>query len=145
MVSLGVSNYVNFQFATWRVIIKIWWAQWVGMSATNIYLHKLKIQSNLQNKRLWMPVHQNSFRRKKHQKLLILHSPFCIIDIKMWEIDYHLEYFEFYFSWWNHQICFKMVRSSPKNPKSRDCQFQVCYLHTTHLGPLNHDIALIIS
>ena len=33
----------------------------------------------------------------------------------------------------NHQTHFKMVHSCPNNSKSRACQYQVCYLHTTHL------------
>ena len=36
----------------------------VGMSATNIHLLQIEIQSHLQKHRLWMPVNQNSYWRK---------------------------------------------------------------------------------
>ena len=53
-------------------------------------------------------------------------------------LNYHHKYFGIYISWWNHQMRFKMVHSSPKNAKFRVRQFQVCYLHKTHLGPLQN-------
>ena len=56
---------------------------WVGMSTTNIHLLQFKIQSHLQKRGLWMPVHQNSFRRKKHLKFLTLHLPFCLFLMKI--------------------------------------------------------------
>ena len=37
---------------------------WVEMSATNINLLQSKIQSHLEKRGLWMPVHQNSFWKK---------------------------------------------------------------------------------
>ena len=59
-ILFSVSYYVNFQFTPWRVIIsKIW----VGMSTTSIDLLQFKIQSHLQNRRLWMLVHHNSYPR----------------------------------------------------------------------------------
>ena len=45
------------------------------------------------------------------------------------------EYSEISLSWWKHQMHLKMVHSHPKITKSRACQSQVCYLHTTYLGP----------
>ena len=38
---------------------------WVGMTSNNIHLLQFKIWSHLQKQKIWMPVHQNSFRRKK--------------------------------------------------------------------------------
>ena len=71
---------------------------------------------------------------EKTSTILTLHSPFCI---KMFQLSCFPEYFIVYFSWWNHQISFKMIHSSPKNATFRVHQFQVFWLHTTHLGPLH--------
>ena len=82
----GVSYYVIFQFTPRRVIngnnmvSKIW----VIISTTNVHLLQFKIESNLQKRRLWMPVHQNLLRRKG-QPLLTLQLPFCIF-LSKWNL-----------------------------------------------------------
>ena len=52
---------------------------WVEMSTANIHLLQFTIQSHLQKRRLWMPVHQNSFQRQNVINLLhyIRHFVFC--------------------------------------------------------------------
>ena len=73
----GVYYYVKVQFTFRRVIdgslmvSKIWVGK-LGMSTNNIHLLPIKIQGHLQNKRLWMPVYQNSFRRQKSKICTIL-------------------------------------------------------------------------
>ena len=107
---------------------------WVGMSTTIVHLLEFKFQSHLQKRRLWISLHQWSklIPKKGHQKFLTFHLPFCIFCLKMLQLNCHPEYFGIYFSWWNHQIRFKMVHSSPQNAKFGVHQFQVCYLNTTH-------------
>ena len=72
------------------------------------------------------------------------------LSVKILKLNGHPKYFGMYQSWWKHQMCFNtnMVHSSPKNIKSRLCQYQACYnmyLLTTHLGPLIMSILLTFS
>ena len=75
-----------------------------------------------------MPVHQNSFRRKKRLKFLTLHLQFWLLLIKIIQLNCHPEY---------HQMRFKMVHSNTKKARIRVCQSQVCYLHTTYSSLLS--------
>ena len=74
--------------------------------------------------------------KKKYLKFPTLHSPFCLFFIKLLKLNCHPDYFGVYFSWWNHQMCIKMVHSNTKNAKSKVHQSQVCYLCTTHSSTL---------
>ena len=78
------------------------------MSTTNIHLSQFKIQCHLQKRRLWIPVHQNTYRRKNRLKFLTSHLPFCFSLIKIIKLFCHPGFFGIYFSWWNHQMRFKM-------------------------------------
>ena len=97
----------------------------VGMS-TNIYLLQFKIQGHLQKWGLWMLVYQMSFPRKK-SKTCTISVTFCSFPHQN-SLTCHYEYFGVYFSWQNHQMCFKMIYSSPNNAKSRVYQSQACFL-----------------
>ena len=95
---------------------------WVGISTTNIYLLQLKIQSHLQKRVLWMPVHQNSFRKKKISK--ISNITFAILHFSHQNTLTKLP------SWvlWSllllikpSDALFKMVHSNTKNAPSVWC------------------------
>ena len=77
--------------------------------------------------------------KKKHQKLLTLHSTFCLFFFffQSKKLNCHPECIGVYFSWRNHQKHFKMVHSNTKTANSRVRQSQMCYLHTTHSPALN--------
>ena len=134
----------------WFLLCELWWRLsiytlknnnmvskiWVGMSTTTIHWLQFKIQSHLQKRRLWMRVHHSLIPKKNSLKFLTLHSPFCLFLIQILLLNCHPEYFGVYFSWWNHQMCFRMVHSNTKNAKSRVRQSQVCYLRTPHSSAL---------
>ena len=61
--------------------------------------------------------------RKTHSsvlKFLCPHITFAILPFyqkKIFKLNGHPEYFGIYYSWWNHQMCFKMVKFNFKKCK----------------------------
>ena len=62
---------------------------------------------------------------------------FFLIKMLLTKIIVILSTFEIYFSWWKHQMRFKVVHSYTKNAITRVPKSQVCYFRTTYLCPLN--------
>ena len=90
---------------------------WFRMSATFIYL--LSIQNHLQKHGpLNVGISELIPKGEGTYIYLILYMPFCIFLSKCFNC--HPDYFGIYFSWWYHQIHFKMVHS---NAKMQNLQF----------------------
>ena len=69
-------------------------------------------------------------------KFLTFHLPFsfCLLIRKLLKLNGHPEYCGIYYSWWNHQMRFKMVHFNIE--KSGVSEFQVYNLRTTHTSVL---------
>ena len=116
----GVSYYVNFQFTPWRLINGYMVSKiWVGMSTTNIFIYPNSNSKPIAKTRTLNLSTSEPIQKKTRPKFLTLHSPFCLFLIKILKLNCHREYFRVFFSWWNHQMHFKMVHSNTKNAKSR--------------------------
>ena len=68
----------------------------------------------------------------KKTRLKMSNITFDILPFSIVIFNFHPEYFGVYFSWWNHQMRFKIVHSNTKNEKSRVRQSQVYELRTTN-------------
>ena len=90
--------------------IPTWWAKFEFECLKLSYIY-----FNSKFKVTCMPIHQNSFRRKKTSK--ISNIIFCIFFRIKIPLKLPPWYFEIYFSSWNYQIRFKIVHFSPQNAK----------------------------
>ena len=66
--------------------------------------------------RLWMPVHQDSYQREI-EICNITFTIFPFLSEKVLKLNGHPEYLGVYYSWWNHQVHFKMIYFNKKKKR----------------------------
>ena len=129
---------LNLRLEEWSVDNNMVRKIWFGMSITNIHLLQFKIKGHLQKRGLWMPVHQNSFRRK----------PSKISNIKFTILSFSHQYTLALLSSWVLWSLLPLINSSDALQKwfiltqgKQNLEFVnlICYLHiTTHSSVLKH-------
>ena len=126
-----------YLFKEWSVDNNMVSKIWVGMATSNIHLLQSKFKVTCKNMDHDLSISEFNTKEKlsKISNITFVILPFFLL--KVLKLNCHPEYFGDYFSWWNHQMHFKMVHSNTENAKSRACQSQMCYLRTTHSLALN--------
>ena len=122
----GMSYYVtsNLHLKQWSMDSNMVSKTWVRMSTTNFTPIK-NSKFDFECRYIW------SNTDDKNVRFLTLHSPFCLFL----KITFHSEYFGVYFSWWNCQMCIKMINSNSKKTKSSFSISNVLLTHNPFLYP----------
>ena len=106
---------------------------WIGLSTTNIHLLQFEIQSHLQKcKTLNAGTSELTPKKKLSAISNITFHHFALLSYNT--LNCNPQNLGIYSSWWNHQMCFKMVYS---HLKIFHKIWSLCYLCTTHCSALS--------
>ena len=116
----------------------MWWAKFELECL--LYWYYSRSKSHLQNRGLWMPVHQNPYRKNVHfgencLNFLTFHLPICSFYHKN-TLNWHLWVLWNLLLLTNPSVAFQDGSLSCKELKSRVSQSKVCNLHITHSSAL---------
>ena len=102
------------------------------MSASNIYLLQFKIQRHLLKRVLWMPVHKNSFRRKRSTTCNISLSK-SLTNLPSWVLESLLVVIKPSYALQNGSFKPKLKSSSISSMLLKQNTFGCLQMHNLHL------------
>ena len=105
---------------------------WIRMATNDILLLQFRIQNH------WCQYIRTHTKEKPSKISNTTFASLPSYQKKMFKLNGYPEYFGIYYSWWNHQMCSKMIHFNIKMQNLELVNLKVCNVRPTHSSVLEN-------